>query len=331
MTLPGADAPRAMKTIDIVLPVYNEAEGLEAFHAALTAVLNTLADRYAFAICYVLDRSSDDSIGVLTRLARRDPSVTVLHLARRFGHQMSLVAGIDQARGDAVIMMDCDLQHPPAVIRPLLDKFEEGFDIVHAVREYDHRVGLFKRWTSRAFYQLQNLLSPVEMQPGAADFRLISGKVARVFQTSVREQSQFLRGLFQWVGFRSTTVPFVSPPRHAGRTKYRLRRLIAFSINGILSFSKVPLRIASLVGFLISTLSVAYGLWLIRLYFVAGYMPQGYTSLIVVILFMGGLQLTVLGILGEYLGSVFDEVKHRPLYVVDEIVRGNANRDTNDR
>jgi dolichol-phosphate mannosyltransferase len=320
-----------MKTIDIVLPVYNEAEGLDAFHAALTAVLSTLTDRYAFAICYVLDRSSDDSVGVLTRLARRDPSVTALHLARRFGHQMSLVAGIDQARGDAVIMMDCDLQHPPAVIRQLLERFEQGFDIVHAVREYDPRVGLFKRWSSRAFYQLQNALSPVAMQPGAADFRLISRKVARVFQTSVREQSQFLRGLFQWVGFRSTTVPFVSPPRHAGRTKYRLGRLIAFSLNGILSFSKVPLRIASLIGFLISTLSVAYGLWLIRLYFIAGYMPQGYTSLIVVILFMGGLQLTVLGILGEYLGSVFDEVKGRPLYVVDEIIRGDARRESDDR
>jgi dolichol-phosphate mannosyltransferase len=234
---------------------------------------------------------------------------------------MSLVAGIDQTAGDAVIMMDCDLQHPPAVIRHLLEKFEEGYDIVHAIRQYDNRTGPLKRWTSDLFYWLQNALSPVEMQPGAADFRLISRKVARLFQTSIRERGQFLRGLFQWVGFRSATVTFVSPPREKGTTKYDLRQLITFSVTGILSFSKIPLRIATLLGFFISTLSLTYGVWLIGRYFVAGHMPPGYTSLIVMMLFLGGLQLTVLGILGEYLGSVFDEVKQRPLYIVDEVFR----------
>jgi len=309
-----------MKTIDIVLPVYNEEEVLDAFHASLTAVLKTLQERYRFNVWYVLDRSRDDSIGVLTRLAQRDPSVTVLHLSTRFGHQMSLVAGMDQSQGDAVIMMDCDLQHPPAVIPRLLEKFEDGYDIVHAVREYDRDTGALKQWTSRMFYRLQNSLSPVEMQPGAADFRLVSRKVARLFQTSIRERSQFLRGLFQWVGFRAANVPFVSAARTRGTTKYDVKRLIAFSVTGILSFSKVPLRFATLFGFFISTLSLAYGFWLIGRFFVAGHMPPGYTSLIVMMMFLGGLQLTVLGVMGEYLGSVFDEVKRRPLYIVDEVI-----------
>jgi dolichol-phosphate mannosyltransferase len=313
-----------MKTIDIVLPVFNEEEVLDQFHAALAGVMDAMRDRYRFGVCYVLDRSADDSIGVLTRLAERDPRVTVLHLSTRFGHQMSLVAGIDQSRADAVIMMDCDLQHPPEVIPELLGKFEAGYDIVHAIREYHREAGPFKKMSSAMFYRLQNALSPVEMQPGAADFRLISRKVARLFQTSIRERGQFLRGLFQWVGFRSAAVPFVSPPRAGGSTKYDLKRLIKFSVTGIISFSKVPLRIATALGFTISTLSLGYGVWLIGQFFIRGHMPPGYTSLIVMMLFLGGLQLTVLGILGEYLGSVFDEVKQRPLYIVDEIIRRNG-------
>ena len=313
-----------MKTVDIVLPVYNEEAGLDAFHAALVHALAPLSGGYVFNICFVLDRSTDRSLEVLKRLSLADSRITVLHLTRRFGHQMSLVAGIDHSCGDAVIMMDSDLQHPPSVIGQLLAEFEKGCDIVHAVRQYDRRVGMFKRWSSRAFYRLQNALSPIQMQSGAADFRLISKRVALVFRTGVREQSQFLRGLFQWVGFRSATITFVSPPRQAGQTKYHMMRLVAFSVSGILSFSKVPLRVATLLGFFMSVLSVLYGFWLVGRFFVAGHMPPGYTSLIVVILLLGGLQLTVLGILGEYLGSVFDEVKRRPLYIVDEIIRGGG-------
>ena len=320
----GAAHRPLMKTVDVVLPVFNEEEVLDAFHGSLTSVLQALSDRYRFGVCYVLDRSADDSIGVLKRLADSDPRVTILHLSTRFGHQMSLVAGIDQSKADAVIMMDCDLQHPPAVIPRLLEKFEDGYDIVHAIREYDGQTGPFKRWSSRMFYRLQNAMSPIEMQPGAADFRLISRKVALLFQTAIRERGQFLRGLFQWVGFRTATVAFVSPPRTKGTTKYDVKQLITFSVTGILSFSKIPLRVATLLGFFISTLSLAYGFWLIGQYFVAGHMPPGYTSLIVMMLFLGGLQLTVLGILGEYLGSVFDEVKQRPLYIVDEVIRQNG-------
>src|SRR5437016_656819 len=313
-----------MQTIDSILPVYNEEDGIVAFHESLSAVLGRLTDRYRFNVIYVLDRSSDNTFGVLKRLSELYNHITVLHLSRRFGHQMSLVAGIDHSRGDALIMMDCDQQHPPAVIPLLLEKFEEGFEIVHTVREYDPVAGSLKKWTSRMFYRLQNALSPVDLRAGAADFRLISRKVVCVFQTSIREQNQFLRGLFQWIGYSGATVCFVSTPRVAGSTKYRAGQLIAFAVIGILSFSKLPLRLASLLGFTISTMSLLYGIALIVYYFWAGHVPRGYTSLIVVILFMGGLQLTFLGIMGEYMGSVFDEVKRRPLYVVDEIVQGRS-------
>ena len=312
----------SVKTVDIVLPVYNEEEVLEAFHSSLTAALRPLELACRFNICYVLDRSTDRSIDVLRSIADRDRSVTVVHLSARFGHQMSLVAGLDRSRGDAVIMMDCDLQHPPELIPRLLEEFERGYDIVHAIRRYGSQTGALKRGSSAMFYRLQNALSPIEMQPGAADFRLVSRKVARVFQTSIRERNQFLRGLFQWVGFRSTVVPFVSPPRAGGTTKYDVKRLVKFSVAGILSFSKVPLRVATLLGFFISTLSLGYAFYLFGAFFVVGHTPPGYTSLIVMMSFLGGLQLTVLGVLGEYLGSVFEEVKQRPLYIVDEVVGG---------
>ena len=311
-----------MKTIDIILPVYNEEEGIAAFHEALASTLHPLENEYRFHIIYVLDRSRDNTLAVLKTLAADSPNVTVIHLSRRFGHQMSLVAGIDHSRGDAIIMMDCDQQHPPPVIPRMLRKFEEGYDLVTTVREYDRQTHVLKTWTSRLFYRIQNALSPVELQEGGADFRLISSKVANVFQGSIREQNQFLRGLFQWVGFRSATVAFVSPPRTTGRTKYSGARLLAFAATGIISFSKVPLRLATLLGFVISLLSLCYGLWLLVEYFYAGEFPKGYASLILVVLFMGGLQLSVLGIVGEYLGSVFDEVNNRPLYVIDEIIRG---------
>jgi polyisoprenyl-phosphate glycosyltransferase len=314
-----------MKPISIVLPVYNEETVLPLFHAELRRVLD--AERgYRFEIIYVLDRSSDSSFHVLREIAGGDSRVSVLHLSRRFGHQMSLVAGIDFSGGDAVIMMDCDLQHPPSVIPALLRAYEGGHDIVHAIRHYDASTSSLKRATSRLFYRLQNWLSAVEIEEGAADFRLISRKVAAVFKGNIREQNQFLRGLFRWVGFTSTTVEFVSQPRARGETKYRFRRLLSFSIQGITSFSKVPLRMATMLGCALSLVTVLYGLWSFVGFFFMRQLPAGYTSLIVAMMFLGGLQLLVLGVLGEYLGSIFEEVKNRPLYIVDEVVGARADR-----
>jgi glycosyltransferase involved in cell wall biosynthesis len=311
-----------MKSIDIILPVYNEEQGIALFHRSLMDTLDGLAGSYEFRIIYVLDRSSDGTLNALRVLAESTPRMTVVHMSRRFGHQVSLVAGLDQSTGDAAIMMDADLQHPPALIPRLLEEFERGHDIVQTVRLYGTNEGRGKRWASSLFYYLQNALSPVEIRDGMADYRLISRKVVRVFQTSVREQNQFLRGLFRWVGFNRTEVPFVSAARAAGATKYRLGRLLSFSVTGIISFSKLPLRIAALLGFGIALCGGLYAAWLTFEFIRGGAFPPGYTSLIVVVLLMGGLQLMFLGVLGEYVGSIFDEVKGRPLYIVDEIIEG---------
>jgi glycosyltransferase involved in cell wall biosynthesis len=307
-----------MKIIDIVMPVYNEEAVLAVFHASLSRIINKLADKYRLNVVYVLDRSTDNSIEVLRQIHKQDPRVTVLHLSRRFGHQMSLVAGIDHSRADALIMMDCDLQHPPELIPEMLRKFEEGYEIVQALRKDDVHNSYVKRSLSRAFYAIQNALSPVEIEAGSADYRLITRKVIDVFQKSIREHNQFLRGLFQWVGFPTAYLTFVCPQRAGGTSKYGLSRSLLFSIAGITSFSKVPLRIATFLGFGFSAMSMFYGLWLVIMYFLVGRFPPGYASMIVAILGMGGLQLIVLGIIGEYLGGVFDEVKRRPLYIVSE-------------
>jgi len=308
-----------MKDIDIILPVYNEEAGIALFDQTLRRVLDNLRDRYRCQLIYVVDRSRDRSFAILKQLAAQHGNTTVLHLSRRFGHQMSLIAGIDRAHGDAAIMMDSDLQHPPELIPALLEQFEKGYDIVHSVRTYDRSTGFLKRLTSGMFYRLQNSLSPVEIPEGVADFRLVSRKVLEQFQRGIREHNQFLRGLFQWIGFESAYVPFVCKQRAAGHTKYNLSRLLAFFSDGIISFSRVPLRAAILGGLLLSLFSLIYGVYLVVDYMLRGGFPKGYTSLILTILFVGGLQLTLMGVIGEYIGHIFDEVKNRPLYVVQEV------------
>ncbi len=310
------------KLVDIILPAYKEEEVLREFNASLFQTLTSLTETYQFRVIYVLDRSPDCSFEVLKELAGIHPEVLVLHLSRRFGHQVSLVAGIHQSKGDAAIMMDCDLQHPASLIPVLLDHFERGHDIVQTIRTYGDGVSKPKRIASRLFYALQNVVSPVPLQDGAADFRLISRKVVEVFQRDFTEHDPFLRGLFQWVGYSTAWVPFTSPPRGGGSTKYDLRRLMLFLVDGVLSFSKLPLRLAAITGFLISFASAAYGVYLLLAYVFSGALPPGYPSIILAVLMLGGLQLSVLGVIGEYLGRIFDEVKNRPLYIVDETIGG---------
>jgi glycosyltransferase involved in cell wall biosynthesis len=309
-----------MKKIDIVLPVYNEASVIGEFHKKLNETLETLKDRYVFQAIYVLDKSSDNSLSVLKDVSARYANVQVIALSKRFGHQMSLVAGIDHATGDAVIMMDSDLEHPPAVIPQLLERYEKGFDVVYTVRTYNAKSSINKKLFSWFFYKLIRKFSGINVREGAADFRLISRKVADVFKNNIREQNQFLRGLFPWVGFNSTSVHFVSQQRQSGKSKYNPRRLVNFAILGIISFSKLPLRIAIVIGLLVSLLSILYGIWVIVFSIFFEHTPEGWTSLFVVMSFIGGLQLFFMGVLGEYIGIIFDEVKRRPLYIVDEII-----------
>lgn len=307
-----------MKQIDIILPVYNEGLVLRTFHDELERVLTTLADRYKFTCIYVLDKSRDNSIEVLKAICETRPNVQVLALSKRFGHQMSLVAGMDHSTGDAAIMMDTDLEHPPALIPKLLEQYEQGYDVVRTMRTYSQKISVQKKAFSWLFYRVLQKLSGIDIEGGAADFRLVSKKVLKVFQNNIREQNQFLRGLFPWVGFKTTTVHFTSQQRTHGKSKYSPKRLINFAVLGIISFSKLPLRFAVVIGLVVSFLSFLYGIWVIisALFFEKN--PEGWTSIFVIMSFIGGLQLFFLGVLGEYIGVIFDEVKRRPLYIVEE-------------
>ena len=305
-------------TLSFVCPAFEEAEGLPYFHKELGAVLAGLANAYAIEIIYVDDGSRDGTLQVIKQLADRDQRVRYISFTRNFGHQAALTAGLEFSRGDVAIMMDSDLQHPPDVIPALLEKWKEGHDIVLTVREEDPDLGWFKRVTSRAFYRLMAWISDTEIRLAAADFRLMSRRSLDSF-LQLRETHRFLRGMVQWLGFPSTEVRFVPAPRKAGLSKYTLRRLLNLALDGVLSFSKVPLRLSMFAGLA----AVLFGV------VVAGYSgvrsiasPSGsglgYTFLIASLYLMSGLILLSLSLIGEYIGRIYDEAKGRPLYIVQE-------------
>lgn len=306
------------KIINIIAPVYNEAEIINDFNESLFKTLNSLESKYTFEVIYVLDKSTDNSLDILIDICRRCPNVRVLALSNRFGHQMSLVAGLDKSNGAAAIMIDSDLEHPPSVIIDLLEKFEQGYDVVHTKRIYNKNIPIFKRFASKMFYKCMSILSTVDINENTADFRLVSSKVLNVMKKDIREQNQFLRGLIHWVGFNQTYVTFFSERRNKGKSKYNLGRMLNFAISGIVSFSRAPLKISIIIGLVISFLSIAYGLFSIMIYFTNSSLPAGWTTLITAISFLGGLQLISIGIIGEYISSIFDEVKKRPLYIIEE-------------
>ena len=309
-----------MRTLTVVCPLYNEQEVVAQFHAELRGVLNSVADRWAATVLFVVDRSTDRTLDILDGIAGKDASVRVLALSARFGHQMSLLAGLDHCDSDAVVMMDGDLQHPPSLIPELLAGFERGLDIVYTVREDSPDVSVLKRLSSRLFYRLINSISDTPINENAADFRLVSRRVVEVFQNQIRERNQFLRGLFGWVGFPSLAVRFKVGRRPAGQTKYSVRRMIRFGVDGVVSFSKTPLQAAVYFGFAFGALGLFYALATLAQFLLYRSFPSGWTTIIILISIFSGTQLVFLGILGEYLGAIFDEVKARPHYIVERRV-----------
>ena len=306
------------KLISIVTPVYNEEESIGLFYKELTSVVQGL-DQYEFEIIFVVDKCSDNSLGLLINIAEHDPRVIVIGLSRRFGHQMSLVAGIDQCSGDACIMMDSDLEHPPNLIPLLLEKYEEGFDVVHTKREYAQKNNFLRSSISKLYYRFLNSLSEEDLGENSADYRLISRKVIDVFVNKVREHNQYLRGLFRWVGFCQTEVPFSSDTRHAGKSKYSFRRKMQLGLDGVISFSKVPLKASIIIGIIVAFCGLVYGIYNIVLYFTNASLPQGWTTLVVLVLLIGGLILFMLGVIGLYISGIFDETKNRPLYIIEHL------------
>lgn len=309
-----------MKTLTVVCPVFNEEEVIASFHAELRRVLDTLTGRWTADVLYVVDRCDDRTLELLKGIAAADTSVRVLGLSSRFGHQMSLLAGLDHCDADAVVMMDSDLQHPPALIPELIARYEAGHDVVYTVREDGQDVPALKRLSSRWFYRFINSISETPINESAADFRLVSRRVVRVFQTQLRERNQFLRGLVGWVGFPSVAVRFRVAQRPAGRTKYSVRRMIRFGLDGLVSFSKTPLQAAVYVGFGFGALGFLYALVTLVQFMLYRYLPSGWATIIMLISIFSGTQLIFLGVLGEYVGAIFDEVKARPHYIVEERV-----------
>jgi polyisoprenyl-phosphate glycosyltransferase len=309
-----------VKTLTVVAPVYNEEALVGLFYEALKEVLASLSDSYEATVIFVVDRSEDRTLEILREIAARDPQVVVLSLSSRFGHQMSLRAGLDHADGDAVITMDSDLEHPPDVIPVLLQRFEEGYEVVQAVRLDLPGSPLLKRKGSKLFYRLVNRLADVQIAESGADFRLLSARVVSIFREEIGERNQFLRGLVAWVGFLSCTVTYTPGQRSAGRSKYSLPRMIRLGVDGIVSFSRRPLQAAALFGMLFATVAFAFGIFTVITYFVSAHLPPGWATLAILVTFFSGIQLIFLGVIGEYIGTIFDEVKRRPHYLVDEAI-----------
>ncbi len=320
-----------MKSIDVICPVFQEEEVIESFHEKLVEALSKLSARYRIRIVYVLDPSPDRTEAKLFELSKQDSRIEILVMSRRFGHQAALMAGMDHSAADAVVMLDSDLQHPPELIPQFVRRWEDGADIVQAIRNDGPGIHPAKRLTSRWFYLLFEKIGAVDLQVGAADYRLMSARIVRIFQTQIREHNPFLRGLVGWVGFRVDYMPFVPAQRTKGRSKYRATTLFNFALNGICSFSKAPLRFCIVTGIVLALLSILAGAAQIIAYFVftKTNLP-GWASLVASVTFLGGLQLFFLGVIGEYVGLVFDEVKNRPHYLVARRLEHGRPHDTGD-
>jgi dolichol-phosphate mannosyltransferase len=306
-----------MTHVDVVCPVYREEVTICRFHQALVEATKALSETISFRYLYVVDPGGDRSEELLCDLAKRDPRVAVLVMSRRFGHQAALIAGLDASDGDAVIMMDSDLQHPPSLIPELVERWRAGADIVQAIRRDGKETTLHRRMTSDLFYRLVHHISEIRIRSGAADYRLLSRKVVEIFRNQLHEQNPFVRGLVTWAGFETAYVPFVPEKRFGGTSNYSFSNLIIFAVNGLCSFSKFPLRICVWIGLVLALLSIVGGLVNIVLYFLfsSRYAP-GWASLFAFTTFAVGINLFFLGVIGEYVGLIFDEVKGRPRYLV---------------
>jgi dolichol-phosphate mannosyltransferase len=303
--------------LSVVVPCYNEEDVIRQTHGRLSEVLKRTG--LAYEIIYVNDGSRDRTLEILRTLQAGDERIRVISFSRNFGHQLAVTAGIDSTAGDAVVLIDADLQDPPEVIPEMLDKWREGYQVVYGMRQSRAGESQFKLVTSKLFYDLINRISDVEIPRETGDFRLMDRRAVEVLK-KMPERDRFLRGMVSWVGFKQIALPYSRHERAAGYTKYPLRKMILFATDGIVSFSLLPLRMSILVGFLavgISVLGIVYA-FVVRLF--TGVWVTGWSSLFIGILFMGGMTLSCLGIIGEYVGRIYREVKRRPLYVVDEML-----------
>lgn len=304
-----------MKKISIVVPVYNEQDNLKEFHKRITAIMKDTG--YDYNLVFVDDGSKDSSAFILKQLVEKDEHVEAYLLSRNYGHQMALTCGLDNADGDAVITMDGDLQHPPELLPELIRLWEEGSEIVMTKRLATEDAGFLKNITSACYYKLINIMSKVEITPGGSDFRLMDKKAVEAFRL-YRERARFIRGMVSTLGFNVSVVEFVAPPRFAGHSKFNLHKMLHFALDGITAFSNLPLRWAFYLGLFFGLCSLLLLGHVFYVKFISDDAVPGWATTTVSILFLGGIQLVGIGILGEYIGRIFEEIKHRPLYLVSK-------------
>ena len=311
--VPSGGAGDVRPTVDIVVPAFNEVGSVRRLRDRVFGVVDALP--YSFRLIFVDDGSSDGTADACAALSREDPRVGLIQFSRNFGHQAALTAALDHADADAVITLDADLQHPPEAIPAFLEAWRSGAEIVHGVRKQAEGLGFLKRTTSHLFYVVMSRLSEVPLVQDAPDFRLLDAKVVRAIR-NMREQSRFLRGMFAWIGFNQVKVPYAQADRAFGTSKYSARRMLAFGATAVLSFSRVPLRLATIAGGMVSVIAFLYGGYAAAQHLIFHRALPGWTSLAVIVSLLSGAQMVFLGLIGEYLGQVLTETKHRPLYVV---------------
>ncbi|MDP2415507.1 glycosyltransferase family 2 protein [Daejeonella sp.] len=310
------------KLISIVIPAFNESENIPKITAAIEKLFEPLPYRYE--IIMVADGCTDSTMEKIQELILTNKNIFYIEFSRNFGHQNALKAGLDHSNGDCVISLDCDMQHPPEIIPEMLAKWEEGYEVVYTIRKEDKKLPITKRLTSKLFYSTINSLSDVEIEPGSADFRLLDKKVVSVMK-KFHENEPFLRGLIKWIGFRQVSIEYYPNQRTLGESKYHFKKMISFALQGVTSFSVRPLYVAIYLGFAFTICSILYLPYILYAIY-TGKEVSGWASILMTIVFFGGLQLMILGIIGIYVGKMFMQVKERPNYVIRST---NLNAQTN--
>lgn len=313
--LASTSVGKPVPVLSVVIPVYNEAENLALLYSRLVRVLE--GEKLDFEIIFVDDGSVDSSVEHLNKLADRDKRVLVLELARNFGHQVAITAGLDYARGNAIAVMDADLQDPPEILPSFIAKWREGHDVVYAIRE-QRKEGWFKRTSYKTFYRLLRRVASIDIPLDAGDFCVMDRRVVDLLQ-SMPERTRFIRGIRSWVGLRQVGLPFERHARHAGESKYSVGRLMILALDGLVSFSFVPLRVITGLGIGVSAISMLMAIFFFVKKLLYGLSPPGFAALIVSMFFLAGIQLITLGVIGEYIGRIFEESKKRPHYVLRRV------------
>ena len=303
------------KKLSVVVSCYNEELALRQFYAETAKVLKSLS--WDYELIFVNDGSQDGSIGILKELAAGDEKVKVVDFSRNFGHEAAMIAGMDYSSGDGIVCMDADLQHPPECLPGIIAKLDEGYDVINMVRTKNESAGWFKNFAGAAFYRLINILSDVKFEPNASDFFAVSKKAAKVLKTNYREKVRFLRGYVQNIGFKRTTIEYEARNRVAGESKYSIKKLITFSMNTIMCFSNLPLKLGIYAGGFAGVLGIIMMIYTFWSWAEVG-TPSGYATPIVLICFMFAILFLIVGIIGNYIAILFAELKDRPIYIVGE-------------